>query len=381
MFFVRVVVEVNLSPIELVLLGTAKEITILLAEIPTGVVADLVSRRLSVIVGFLVCGAAIIGAGAAPGFTLLTLTQVLWAFGSTFRSGAETAWYTDEIGSVGLVNLVLPRRARFESAGSIVGVLATATLASIVGLSISLAAVGSILMAWGLVLVARMPETGFTRPNAAVRNRFRRRLSEGVEASRRPALRVLLFVTPLTGFASEAVDRLDIARLDQIGLPTTIDPALLIGAVVVTQMVGSIVVLIAFGRQLTGRRLVSVSVALNAVTGVGVALLARADLLVIALAGVIGQGMVRDVARTVTVAWTNHFAHRSNRATVHSFVGQAVSLGEISGGLVLGFIAQRSGITWALTISAGVYFMAAGAAAAARRAWSAPTRSRRQKRR
>ena len=336
-----------------------------------------VSRRLSVIVGFLVCGAAIIGAGAAPGFALLTLTQVLWAFGSTFRSGAETAWYTDEIGSVGLVNLVLPRRARFESAGSIVGVLATATLASIVGLSISLAAMGSILMAWGLVLVARMPETGFTRPNAAVRNRFRRRLSEGVEASRRPALRVLLFVTLLTGFASEAVDRLDIARLDQIGLPTTIDPALLIGAVVVTQMVGSIVVLIAFGRQLTGRRLVSVSVALNAVTGVGVALLARADLLVIALAGVIGQewcvtwrGRSQLPGPTIspTVRTVQPLTPLSAKPCPSAKSAEALS--SVSSPSA----AASHGLSRS---SAGVYFMAAGAAAAARRAWSAPTRSRR----
>ena len=161
LFFVRMIVDLELTPLELVLLGTAKETTILLAEIPTGVVADLVSRRLSVITGFLVCGSAIIGAGIAPGFVLLALTQVVWAFGSTFRSGAETAWYTDEVRSVDLVDVVLPRRARFESAGSIIGVLATATLASIVGLSTSLAVVGSILIAWGILLVFRMPETGF----------------------------------------------------------------------------------------------------------------------------------------------------------------------------------------------------------------------------
>ena len=45
LFFIRVVVDVGLSPLQLVLLGTAKEVTILLVEIPTGVVADIRSRR------------------------------------------------------------------------------------------------------------------------------------------------------------------------------------------------------------------------------------------------------------------------------------------------------------------------------------------------
>ena len=376
LFFVRMIVDLELTPLELVLLGTAKETTILLAEIPTGVVADLVSRRLSVITGFLVCGSAIIGAGIAPGFVLLALTQVVWAFGSTFRSGAETAWYTDEVRSVDLVDVVLPRRARFESAGSIIGVLATATLASIVGLSISLAVVGSILIAWGILLVFRMPETGFIRPDVSMRAGFGGQLTAGFQASGRPALRILLVATTLTGFASEAVDRLDIARLDQIGLPATVDVALLIGAVVVTQMIGSIAILIVFARRLNGRRLVNALVAVHVMAGIGVALLARADLLVVALVGLVAQGMVRDVARTVTVAWTNHFTHSSNRATVHSFVGQAMSFGEIGGGIVLGVIAQTAGIAFALTVSAGVYFIAAGAATVGRRSWSAPARSR-----
>ena len=41
------VTEVGMSPLELVLCGTAMELAIFLFEVPTGVVADIVSRRLS----------------------------------------------------------------------------------------------------------------------------------------------------------------------------------------------------------------------------------------------------------------------------------------------------------------------------------------------
>ena len=46
--------EVGLNPLELVLLGTVMEATIFLFEIPTGVIADTYSRRLSLIIGCVV---------------------------------------------------------------------------------------------------------------------------------------------------------------------------------------------------------------------------------------------------------------------------------------------------------------------------------------
>jgi len=374
LFFIRVVVDVGLDPLQLVLLGTAKEITILLVEIPTGVVADLRSRRLSVILGFLICGTAIIGAGLAPTFAALIVTQVLWAFGTTFRSGAETAWFTDELGSVQRVDVVLPLRGRVEALGSIIGLLIAAVIAALVGLSVALVTIGALLLSWGLVLIARMPETDFERHTASARQRFGELLKEGFEASRRPGLRVLLTTTVMAGFASEAVDRLGIARLDQIGFSDAIDVPLLIGAAVILESLGAIAILFAFGKRLAGRELVRVMVVLHFITAIGVAVLSRVDLLAIALAGVIAQGMVRGVARTATVAWTNHFTDRSNRATVHSFVGQASSLGEISGGVGLGLLAQQSGLSAALTASALIYLLAAAWTSRGTARWRSPAR-------
>lgn len=360
LFFLRVVVDVGLNPLQLLMLGTAKEVTILSVEIPTGVVADIRSRRLSVILAFLICGIAIAGAGLAHGFALLIVSQALWAFGSTFRSGAETAWFTDELGSVELVDEVLPSRGRIEATGAIVGLIVMASLGWLAGLTVALVITGGLLVVWGLVLVIRMPETGFQRHNASARRRFAALLGEGVAASRQPGLRVLLIVTIVAGIASEAVDRLYVARLDQIGLQdVSIDPALLMGSASILLSVGAIALLLIFNSQLAGRRLTRVMVGLNISTGIAVAILAQANLFAVAFGAFIAQGMVRSVARTVSTGWTNHFTDRSNRATVHSFVGQAQSLGEITGGITLGVLAQRTSIATAMTASALLYLVAA----------------------
>ena len=55
---------VALEPLQLVLVGTILEGTVFLFEIPTGIVADLKSRRLSIVIGYVLMGAGFILEGA-----------------------------------------------------------------------------------------------------------------------------------------------------------------------------------------------------------------------------------------------------------------------------------------------------------------------------
>src|SRR5256885_15155145 len=57
---------VGMSPLQLVLVGTFMELTIFVFEVPTGIVADLYSRRLSIVIGQVVMGAAVVFVGAGP---------------------------------------------------------------------------------------------------------------------------------------------------------------------------------------------------------------------------------------------------------------------------------------------------------------------------
>ncbi|HET8558834.1 MAG TPA: hypothetical protein VFL58_16125, partial [Gaiellaceae bacterium] len=53
---VYLVRTLHLSPLQLVLMGTAMEGAVFLFEVPTGVVADTYSRKLSLILGYLGMG-------------------------------------------------------------------------------------------------------------------------------------------------------------------------------------------------------------------------------------------------------------------------------------------------------------------------------------
>ena len=75
------VVELRLPPLRLALLGTALVLTILVAETPTGVLADLYGRKASVVASYAVMGAAMALMAASPAFASMMAAQALWAAG------------------------------------------------------------------------------------------------------------------------------------------------------------------------------------------------------------------------------------------------------------------------------------------------------------
>jgi MFS transporter, DHA3 family, tetracycline resistance protein len=88
----------GLLPYQLILVGTTLEISAFLFEIPTGIVADVYSRRLSIIIGYLLMGVGFLIEGLFPFFLPIILAQVVWGLGYTFTSGATQAWISDEVG-------------------------------------------------------------------------------------------------------------------------------------------------------------------------------------------------------------------------------------------------------------------------------------------
>jgi DHA3 family tetracycline resistance protein-like MFS transporter len=89
----------KLDPLQMVLVGTVLELSVFLFEIPTGVVADRVSRRLSVVIGHGLMGVGFFVIVLVPEFWMILVSQIIWGLGWTFISGAYSAWLTSEIGS------------------------------------------------------------------------------------------------------------------------------------------------------------------------------------------------------------------------------------------------------------------------------------------
>jgi hypothetical protein len=90
--------------------------------VPTGVVADLYSRTLSLVVAALLSGVAMIGIGALPEVGWILAAMVLWGLAWTFRSGAEVCALGFALaGSVLLAGGASPQRRAGAGGGAPVG--------------------------------------------------------------------------------------------------------------------------------------------------------------------------------------------------------------------------------------------------------------------
>jgi DHA3 family tetracycline resistance protein-like MFS transporter len=206
---------VGMSPLQLVLVGSVLEITILLCEVPTGVIADLISRRLSIILGFARTAIAYLLQAAVPTFPVAVLGAVIWGVGVTCISGAYDAWLADELGQERLGDVLL-RGEQVARVAALFGLAGSAALGSLwLGLPVLVG--GLLFAACALYCLVALPETNFHRAAADERSSWRKMAStlrDGVRVvRRRPSLLRLLGVLFFFGLFSEAWDRLWQAHL------------------------------------------------------------------------------------------------------------------------------------------------------------------------
>ena len=216
------VTVVGLNPLQLVLVGTTVEVTAFLCEVPTGVIADVYSRKLSIIIGNVIIGIGFLIEGAFPFFATVLLAQIFMGVGWTFTSGATEAWLTDEIGEANAGHAFL-RASQVARIGTLIGIVASVFIGNErVNLPIILGGVGFI--ALGIFLALFMPETGFHPTPRENRNSFQQiwhTFREGIAMIRkRPALSTILGIGWFHGLYSEGVDRLWTPFLLVFAIPT-----------------------------------------------------------------------------------------------------------------------------------------------------------------
>lgn len=108
----------------------------------------------------------------------------------------------------------------------------------------------------------------------------------------------------------------------------------------------------------------------------GLVVLAYAPDALIGGAGVLLVGGIAfNVTRAVSVIWVNRRVTSDVRATVHSFLSQAETIGETFGGFALAVLAQAAGISVTL-VTSGALIACAGVMVARSRADRAPTPAR-----
>jgi MFS transporter, DHA3 family, tetracycline resistance protein len=359
---VYLVRELHLSPLQLVLMGSAMEAAVFLFEVPTGVVADTYSRRLSMIIGYLGMGAAWVAVGLVSAPWLIIALWALWGLSYTFTSGAKQAWITDEVGPEN-VGTVFLRAARVGQAGAVVGLLlqvAVGTLSLQAGVVLG----GAFTIAAGLGCIAFMPERGFRRrPREERASALVELRTTAVRGGRfawaQPIIMLLIGVELFMGTSSEAFDRLKEAHfLRDVGLPAIgdLDPVVWFG---IFWLAGMILGFSAIGRLIRhvergGRTAVTRFLfAFTCLELVAMLVFALTGSTWLAIAALLGVFFARDLAGPLFDTWLNEqITDSSVRATVFSITGQANAIGQAGGGPVLGAIGNVWGIRTALAAGA-----------------------------
>jgi DHA3 family tetracycline resistance protein-like MFS transporter len=357
---VYLVRELHFSPLQLVLMGTAMEAAIFLCEIPTGVVADTYSRRLSLIIGYLGMGVAWAAVGLVSAPRLVIALWAVWGISYTFTSGAEQAWITDEVGTE-KVGRVFLRGARYGQVGSVVGLLVQVGV-GVVSLRAGVVLGGAFTIACGLGCLAFMPEHGFVRRPREERGSALAELRTTASAGARyawaaPAILLLIGVELFMGASSEAFDRLKEAHfLRDVGLPGGIDPVIwfgllwLAGMVLNIAAIGSLIKRVDRGGRESVARYLFAFVFLELVAMLVFALTGSVWLAVV---GILGVFFARNMAGPLFDTWLNaQITDSSVRATVISLTGQSNAVGQAAGGPALGVVGNVWGIRAALAAGA-----------------------------
>jgi MFS transporter, DHA3 family, tetracycline resistance protein len=359
---VYLVTVIGMNPFELVLVGTVYEIAIFVFEVPTGIVADTVSRRLSVIVAFVIAGAAFAVMGLVADVGAILAASALLGLGLTFESGALEAWIADEEGGRDLERVYL-RGSQAQYAGSLLGIGASVALgvwdlrAPIVAGSVAAAAI-----AVGLALF--MPERGFRPHRDGEQARWRAFYATGAAGARAVrhswVLLVIVVVSFFFGASSEALDRLWEAQfLLELGLPSEgdLEPIVWFGLLNAARLVlgfAAVGVLVRRIRPERPVRTVELLLAFDVALMAALLAFAFAGSFWIGVAAYLAARVARGLRMPLFTAWVNQNTESATRATVNSVVSQAGAIGEVGGGPGLGLLGTFASVRAALAASAAL---------------------------
>jgi DHA3 family tetracycline resistance protein-like MFS transporter len=349
----------GLTPVQLILVGTTLEISAFVFEVPTGIVADVYSRRLSIILGYLLMGLGFLIEGFFPAFLPILLAQVIWGFGYTFTSGATQAWITDEIGEEAANKLFL-RGTQIGLFASLIGMGGAMLVgANNVALPIRFGSAGVMLI--GITLMLIMPETGFHPTPRQDRNTWQHMwhtFNQGVKVVRsQPRLMNIVFIGLFYGLYSEGFDRLWVKHLlDHFKLPIIFgnNQVAFFAVLRVASAVLTILAVRFVEKRVDSSNSRAVGRAMLFVTGaISLALLgfAISPLLPLTLSLYLVISVLRDVHIPLQTAWVNQKLDSQVRATIHSMFGQVDAIGQTVGGPIVAVIASVASAVASLLVS------------------------------
>ncbi|WP_191689710.1 MFS transporter [Sporosarcina gallistercoris] len=356
------VYTVKLDPLQLVLVGTVLELTVFLFEIPTGVVSDLKSRKLSIVIGYILIGVGFLIEGLFPYFSAVIVAQVVWGIGYTFTSGARQAWIADEIGEE-RASEAFVRGAKMENLSQVIAIpLSIAIGYMMIRLPIIIGGLCTVGLAVYLMVAMREEnfkplkrETQLTGWGSMKDNLQQLIVQFKVSVVMRTLILIALFV----GFYSEGFDRLWVSHLLEVVNLSSLTQEKL---VILTGGIQFVVVLVSF----TALHVVNRSTIHQNLNQIYLVLFMASLVIILSLIGfatstsvlvLLGFFIMIQVTRTIMYPlediWLNKIIpDSSTRATFFSVKGQADAIGQIGGAPLIGLVATRYTIKTALIVSA-----------------------------
>lgn len=351
---------VGLNPLQLVLVGTTLELTAFLFEVPTGIVADVYSRRLSVIIGTALVGCGFLLEGSIPLFWTVLGAQVLWGIGYTFTSGALQAWLAAEIDNEEAIGAVFLRASQVRHVAGFVGIGVSVWLAQ-TWLQLPIILGGSLYLVLAIYLLLAMPEEGFVPTPSKERETWKQMAAtarRGVHTLRgHQVLLILMGLSLVSGLYSEGYDRLWTPHLlDNFRFPVLFGLSSVVWFGII--QAGSSVLGIAANEL--AHHLRATAEDIRTVNGLTLLYgLLLASLLLLAWAGNFWLALLalwvislsRSTIGPLEEAWIVRNTENQQRATIISLWGQMNAIGQVAGGPFVGWVGTIARLPLALTIS------------------------------
>jgi MFS transporter, DHA3 family, tetracycline resistance protein len=350
---------VGLNPLQLVLVGTLLETVSFLFEIPTGVIADVYSRKISVMIGLALIGLGFTVEGLFPFFSAVLIAQVIWGIGYTFVSGAREAWIADEIGE-DKAGIAFSKGAQISLFGAFIGIVISILLAN-VSIRLPIVLGGILYSLQSVYLLFFMPEDNFHPTPFKKRESFkamRTTLVQGIKLIRLSPVLLIIVVTGLIfGMFSEGFDRLWTPfMINNIHLPSLFNLKMVtwFGVLAMVANILSILFIRYVERRTDTNNHNSTVTTLFTVSGllvVSLLFFGITNSFVFAAIGYWLVTMFKEARNPLYDAWVNQNLQPKVRATVFSICDQANSMGQIIGGPILGLIATVVSIRLGIILS------------------------------
>lgn len=229
-FMATAIYRIDIAQLELyqlILVGSALEIAVFLFEVPTGIVADLKSRRLSIIIGFFIIGIGFVIEIITTYFIIIVLAQIIWGLGYTFISGALDSWISDETQNVEIEHTIITGSQMYKLF-SVIGIL----LAAIIGMfdiRLAILVAGSIFILLGLLSLLMMQEENFVKnphEEPLWKAYFQQLVTAMRHVRKHRTLIIMVVIMFFFGLFSEGIDRThERYILDNLNMRTYFDVA------------------------------------------------------------------------------------------------------------------------------------------------------------